>query len=258
MKNLFIVGAQRSGSTYLYSMLDGHPQVSMVHPVRPEPKFFMSEQLVAKGKDHYLETYFRDRKGNALYLGEKSTSYIESPEAARRMRDYYPDARILMILRDPVVRAYSNYRFSVAHKLEPLTFEDALAAEPERLKSAEFTTSVTPFAYRQRGHYIDYIENYLKVFDASQLFVLIFEEFVGNLEQVHSLYRWLGIDDGYVPDTLREVLNPATVESEDQSEAFRSLALGCRDSIARLEVHLGRRIDVWRRHHLSICEGICA
>ena len=68
MNNLFIVGAQRSGSTYLYNMLDGHPQVSMVHPVRPEPKFFMNEQLVAKGKDYYEETYFRDRKDGTLYL----------------------------------------------------------------------------------------------------------------------------------------------------------------------------------------------
>lgn len=255
MKNLFIVGAQRSGSTYLYNMLDGHPQVSMVHPVRPEPKFFINEQSVAKGKAYYEETYFKDRKDGTLYLGEKSTSYIESMEAARRMHEYYPDARILMILRDPVSRAYSNYRFSVAHKLEALSFEEALAAEPERLKSAPFTTSVTPFAYRQRGHYINYIESYLKVFDPSQLCVLVFEEFVGDLEKVHSLYRWLEIDDKYVPEALSQVFNPATVESEDQSQAFRSLALGYQDSIARLEGHLGRRIEVWRAHHAQILGG---
>jgi hypothetical protein len=255
MKNLFIVGAQRSGSTYLYNILDGHPQVSMLHPVRPEPKFFMNEQLVDKGRGYYLETYFRDRKPGTMYLGEKSTSYIESPEAARRIHGYFPDARILMILRDPVVRSYSNYRFSVAHKLESLTFAEALAAEPERVKNAAFTTSVTPYAYRERGHYINHIESYLKVFDAGQLCVLVFEEFVGNLEKVQSLYRWLGIKDAYVPEGLREVFNPATVESEDQSEAFRDLALGYRDSIVRLEGHLGRRLETWRDHHGRISGG---
>ena len=255
MNNLFIVGAQRSGSTYLYNMLDGHPQVSMLHPVRPEPKFFMNEKLLSKGKDYYQETHFKDRKDGALYLGEKSTSYIESMDAARMIHEYYPDARILMILRDPVLRAYSNYRFSVAHKLEMLTFEEALATELARLKNVSFTTSVTPYAYRQRGHYINYIESYLNVFDKDQLCILIFEEFVGNLEKVHSLYRWLGIDDGYIPEALSEIFNPATVAGEKQAEVFRDLTLGYRDSIKRLETYLGRRIDVWHSYHESASAG---
>jgi len=127
MKNLFIIGAQRSGSTYLYKVLNCHPEVSMAQPVRPEPKFFLNELLVSKGKKFYEETYFSSHKLGARYFGEKSTSYIESTDAAMRIKKYYPDARILIILRDPVLRAYSNYRFSVVNKLEPLSFEQALA-----------------------------------------------------------------------------------------------------------------------------------
>lgn len=258
MNHLFIVGAQRSGSTYLYRVLDSHPQVSMVHPVRPEPKFFMSEQLVGKGREYYEQTYFGDRKPGALYLGEKSTSYIESPEAALQMKRFYPSARILMILRDPVVRAYSNYRFSVAHELEDLTFGEALVAERQRLQDTAFNTSVTPYAYRKRGHYINYIESYLEVFDTSQLCVLIFEEFVNELENVQALYRWLGLDDSFVPPSLREVLNPATVQKEDQQTAFCDLALGYCDSIARLEGWLGRRIKIWHEHHQTLYAGTLA
>jgi len=158
-------------------------------------------------------------------------------------------------LRDPVVRAYSNYRFSVAHKLESLTFADALVAEPERLRNATFTTSVSPNAYIQRGHYIKYIESYLTVFDASQLCVLIFEEFVGDLEKVHLLYRWLGVEDSYVPESLLRVFNPATVESDDQSVQFRRLALDYQDSIAQLEEYLGRQVGTWREHHTRIMGG---
>lgn len=256
MKNLFIVGAQRSGSTYLYEVLDGHHHVSMIHPVRPEPKFFMNEQLVAQGRDYYERTYFADRKPDSLYLGEKSTSYIESPEAIRRMKAFYPDARILMILRDPVLRAYSNYRFSVAHMLEPLSFSEALAAEPERLRSATFNTSVMPYAYRKRGLYIDYIESYLEVFDADQLCVLIFEEFVNDLDSVQRLYQWLGVEQDFVPPSLKKVINPATVEKEDQQAALRDLALGYRNSIVRLESWLGRTIEVWHEHHRTVCEGV--
>lgn len=77
MKHLFIVGAQRSGSTYLYELLDSHPEVSMAHPVRPEPKFFLNAQRVSLGIAHYIDAHFADRKVGGLYLGEKSTSYIE-------------------------------------------------------------------------------------------------------------------------------------------------------------------------------------
>lgn len=252
MRHLFIVGAQRSGSTYLYNMLDGHPQVAMAKPVRPEPKFFMNDSLVAQGKSYYESSHFPDRSERTLYLGEKGTSYIESMDAARKMHEYYPDARILMILRDPVVRAYSNYRFSVAHQLEELTFKEALEAEPGRLKNARFTTSVTPFAYRKRGHYIDYIEDYLSIFDASQLKVLIFEEFVSDLASVQSLFRWLDIEDSFVPDSLGQIVNPSIIKKEEQSDSFKDMALGYQDSIARLESYLCRRLDIWRDHHENI------
>lgn len=254
MKHLFIVGAQRSGSTYLYQLLDKHPKVSMAHPVRPEPKFFLNEQGVAKGADYYEQTCFADRKASAQYLGEKSTSYIESQEAATRIRHLFPDARILVILRDPVVRAYSNFRFSVANGLETMSFEAALAAESERLKSARFSSSVSPFAYRQRGHYMDYLEKYLAVFDASQIKVLIFEELVNNLDQVQALYGWLGIDTTHAPPSLDKVVNPAPGgRTETQiAKAFADLAICYRDSIARLENFLNREITAWRTHHRQL------
>ena len=245
MKNLFIVGAQRSGSTYLYEALDDHPQISMAHPVRPEPKFFLNERLFELGRDSYEDNYFNDRKSGSLYLGEKSTSYIESIEAAQRIHAYYPDARILMILRNPIQRAYSNYLFSVAHKLETLTFMDALKAESGRLSGSRFSSSVNPYAYRQRGRYIDYIESYAKVFSPSQLYILIFEEFVNNLADVHALYRWLGVDESFVPNSLGRVVNPSTLERENQLHAFKDLALGYHESNCRLENYLGRRISAW-------------
>ncbi|MFA6970116.1 MAG: sulfotransferase [Gallionella sp.] len=248
MNHLFIVGAQRSGSTYLYHILDEHPEVSMSRPVRPEPKFFLNDQLFEKGRAYYEDTYFGGQSEKTRYLGEKSTSYIESMAAANRIYQFYPNARILMILRDPVVRAYSNYRFSVAHQLEELTFEDALKAEPVRLAEATFSTSVNPYSYCKRGHYIDYIEAYLKIFDRSQLEILIFEEFVCKPESVQRLYRWLAIDDEFKPVSLGKIFNPTVQKEQNQSHALRSLALEYRESLERLENLLGYRIETWRQH----------
>lgn len=248
MNQLFIIGAQRSGSTYLYHILDEHPEIAMSRPVRPEPKFFLNDQLYAKGRAYYEDTYFSGHSEETRYLGEKSTSYIESVVVANRIHQFYPNARILMILRDPVIRAYSNYRFSVAHQLDELTFEDALKAEPVRLAEASFSTSVNPYAYCKRGHYIDYIEAYLKIFDRSQLEILIFEEFVNNLENVQCLYRWLGIDDRFKPASLDKVYNPTVQKEQNHSKALQALALGYRESLTRLENLLGNRIESWRRH----------
>lgn len=248
MNHLFIIGAQRSGSTYLYHMLDEHPEITMSRPVRPEPKFFLNEQLYAKGRAYYEGAYFSGHSKESRYFGEKSTSYIESVDVANRIRQFYPNARILMILRDPVIRAYSNYRFSVAHQLDDLTFEDALKAEPVRLAETSFSTSVNPYAYCKRGHYIDYIEAYLKVFDRSQIEILIFEEFVCKLESVQRLYRWLGIDDQFKPESLGKIYNPAVQKKQDHSNALQSLALGYGESLERLEDLLGRRVEIWREH----------
>ncbi|MDP1665875.1 MAG: sulfotransferase [Methylobacter sp.] len=248
MNHLFITGAQRSGSTYLYHILDEHPKISMSRPVRPEPKFFLDDQLYAKGHAYYENAYFSGHSKETRYLGEKSTSYIESVVAANRIHQFYPNARILMILRDPVIRAYSNYRFSAAHQLEDLTFEDALKAEPIRLADASFSTSVNPYAYCKRGHYIDYIETYLTIFDRSQLEILIFEELVCKPESVQRLYRWLGVDDDFKPDSFGKIYNPTVQKEQDHSKTFRSLALGYRESLEQLENLLGHRIETWRRH----------
>lgn len=248
MNHLFIIGAQRSGSTYLYHLLDEHPEIAMSRPVRPEPKFFLNDQLYAKGRAYYEDAYFSGHSKRTRYLGEKSTSYIESVVVANRIHQFYPDARILMILRNPVIRAYSNYKFSVAHQLENLSFEDALKAEPVRLAEASFSTSVNPYAYCKRGHYIDYIEAYLKIFDRSQLEILIFEDLVSNTESVQQLYRWLGIDDSFKPESLDKVVNAIPQKDEDHSKAFSTLALGYQDSLKRLENLLGYRIETWRQH----------
>lgn len=248
MKQLFIVGAQRSGSTYLYQLLDNHPQVMMAKPVRPEPKFFLDPQLFAKGRTFYETTYFSSLPPETLWLGEKSTSYIESLPAARRIREFYPEARVLMILRDPVERAWSNYRFTVKHGLEPLPFETALEAEPDRLSESRFGTSVNPYAYRQRGYYLHYIRDYLKVFDASQISILIFEEMIGDVGNIQQLYHSLGLCDSFTPPGIEEAVNAGEMMMAKPLAALRQLAAGYQESVRQLEEHLGRPLPLWRRN----------
>jgi Sulfotransferase family len=219
----------------------------MAKPVRPEPKFFLREEEFSNGRSYYENKFFANYSPGTRYFGEKSTSYIESPAVARRIREFYSDARILIILRDPVLRAWSNYRFSVLNGIESLDFERALAEESNRIKEAIFESSVTPYAYRGRGYYIDYIENYLKVFDDKQVYVMIFEEIVGNLTGVQRLYSWLGLDDDFIPSSLGQIFNSVEKEKDMPKAILMDLIPGYEQSTERLENYLGRPINSWRR-----------
>lgn len=250
MTELFVVGAQRSGTTYLYNVLDAHPQVLMAKPVRPEPKYFMNRDEWSKGKEYYESLYYGGRLKEHKYIGEKSTSYIEHKFVAERIKSYYPNARILIILRDPVERAYSNYKFSVEHGIENLSFSDALSAERTRLLTSKYNTSVNPYAYQRRGCYIEYIRNYVEVFGLSQVYTIIHEEFVSSNEAIMEAYSWLGVDKFYLPEDYRGKINESTSTSLNTDELLKykiNLYEKFIESNEQLEEFLGREINAWRR-----------
>lgn len=250
MPEVFIIGAQRSGSTYLYKMLDSHPQVQLAKPCQPEPKFFLDENSCARGRDYYEKKYHAGRTRAHRYIGEKSTSYIESKYALGQINRFYPNARILCILRNPVERAYSNYRFSVAHGLETLTFAEALAAENERLLQAEFGTSVNPFAYQTRGRYFEYLVHNLGIFSRNNIKIMIYEEFIAGIESLTELYRWLDIDDGFVPADYGALVNESgpdtTMDAAELGLIKQKLTEEFLPANKQLEAYLGRKIEAWR------------
>ena len=131
LPDFLIGGAPRSGTTWLYRVLDKHPDVYMARPAAPEPKFFLVDDLYEKGVEFYSRTWFADA-GGARVAGEKSTDYLESAVAASRIARDLPGAKLVFILREPVDRAYSNYAWSRMNGLETETFEAALALEDQR------------------------------------------------------------------------------------------------------------------------------
>ncbi len=123
-ERFFIVGGQRCGTTYLYHLLAGHPEIEMAVPVRPEPKFFLDDALYEKGLDHYERTFFAGKPGSKI-KGEKSTSYLEYEKVAARISSAFPDASILVVVRNPVERAMSHWRFSTQNGVESVSMEEA-------------------------------------------------------------------------------------------------------------------------------------
>ena len=83
-RHFLVIGAQRCGTTYLHELLADHPDIAMARPPRPEPKVFLTDEVVDRGLEWYDRTWF-PHAGTAGLLGEKSTSYLDSPEAIHRV-----------------------------------------------------------------------------------------------------------------------------------------------------------------------------
>ena len=246
-EHFFIVGAQRSGTTYLYHILDEHPEIEMAKPVRPEPKFFYLDALFERGPEFYQNNFFEKKTGIRL-RGEKSTTYIESEKAARRIAHYFPKAKILFILRDPIERAISNYWFSVNSGLETLPMEEAFLHEVERqLDYDRVKLSVSPYTYLKRGRYIDYVSLYDRYFPPESIKVMLYEQLIGSEAHIKNLYTFLGVSD-YTPAALNDLVNQG-----NKPNTSLSPELDCylRDYFAESNARLAERLKLplteWQR-----------
>ncbi len=247
-KYFFIVGAQRSGTTFLYTLLDKHPQIQMARPVRPEPKFFLKEDEYTRGLDFYLQTYYPDIKEGAVWLGEKSTGYYETPQVAERIHGYFPEAKIVFLLRNPVDRALSNYFFSVQHGLETRSLADAFLNRTEAPKITQFT-SVNPFDYINRSKYSAYLADYNRFFSGNVI-TMISEELFTDQSVLTGFFDTLGIDHFDVFENMKQKVNQSELPEGTSAEVIEAVRVALRhelsSEIGLIEDMLGREIASWK------------
>jgi hypothetical protein len=186
LPNFIIIGAQKAGTTSLYAYLRQHPNVLAC--AYKEVNYF--DFNFHKGTHWYCRqfldpTNLECKRGSKYVVGEATPYYLFHPLVAKRIRDTVPTARLIVLLRDPVTRTYSQYQHNLRKGRETLSFRDALERERRligdelsQLRSdpnyhSEFHHS---FAYATRSCYASQIEEYLKYFDRSQLLVLRSED----------------------------------------------------------------------------------
>jgi hypothetical protein len=210
-----IAGAPRSGTTWLYELLDRHPDIFMARPARPEPKFFLVDELYARGLQHYFDTWFAGAEAYPA-AGEKSTNYLESPEAARRIHEHLPGVKLIFILREPAQRAYSNWMWSTMNGVESQDFVTALAQEEERERNvAPPLRYAKPHAYFSRGLYANLLRPYFESFPRDQLLCLKFDDIVRNPGSLtERLHRFIGVTPRPRDASGLDVVNPSEKHGE--------------------------------------------
>lgn len=244
--NFFIVGAQRSGSTYLSTLLDEHPEICMAKPTTPEPKYFINKSLYNVSTSEYIKLHFNNPECSSQLYGEKSTSYYEFEESAHLISHLYPFSKIIFILRDPVERAFSNYFFSVKNGIEKRTIEDVFLHETQITPIYDSNLSTNPFDYVGRGEYKKYIDLYLKYFKKEQIKILIFEETINNFSMIQGLFKFLNVDENYIPKSLMLKINESTNKTYIPDKVRQKLKLYFEKTFPQLERFLGRDLNVWR------------
>ena len=198
--DFFVVGAPKAGTTSLYHYLIQHPDISMTDP--KEPHFFYNRRspgepvLGEKDLSEYLKLFEEAPEGRRA--GEASTSYLWLTNAAREIKELQPEAKIIILLRDPVKRAYSHYWHHVRDDKEPLGFKEALEAEPGRMEQGAWHG----FYYVGCGLYAEQVERYLDTFGRESVKVYLFEDLMENPRGVcRDVFGFLGVDPEVAVDT---------------------------------------------------------
>jgi hypothetical protein len=181
-----VVGAAKAGTTSLHAYLEQHPQICVT---RPKETFYFAWPELATcegvGRGYGGGIRFRDADAyGALFKdtrpevvrGEVCVAYLYFPEASQRIFETNPDCKIIVVLRHPVDRAFSNYLHHVADGLEKLSFTKAIDEIPERLSRSWWWG----FDYIGASLYADQVKRYVDRFGRENTHVFLFEEMPGR------------------------------------------------------------------------------
>ena len=164
--NLFVAGVAKGGTTAVSAYLGSHPEIRMAN--RKEVHWFDRDD---RGPDPDYEKYhacFRPPVEGAKFIGEATPAYIYWPQAIERLKAYNPEARIIVLLRHPTFRAYSQWRMERTRERETLDFSTAVRAERSRRLSMKPERVRRIFSYLDRGNYGRQIADLLSHFPRSQ------------------------------------------------------------------------------------------
>jgi hypothetical protein len=218
LPDFIIIGVQKGGTSSLFNYLLQHPNI--VPGYKKEVKFF--DGNYHKGLDWYRFNFpFQEQMSDPLaQAGEASPSYVFHPLVPQRIKEALPNIKLVLLLRDPVSRAYSHYQGNFRKGQEELSFEGAIEKEEIRLegeREAIIADQQYPmykylvYSYLSRGVYIEQVKNWFDSFSREQILIQKSEDFFSNPQEVYSrVLAFLGLPDLKLENF--EIINPGRYE----------------------------------------------
>jgi hypothetical protein len=224
--NFILAGLPKCGTSSMNHYIKNHPQIFV--PYRKELHYF-THHLLAKNQngpgdekvkeyhttnwDDYLKHY--SQCSNERAIGDISPSYASYPECLEKIRQKLGDIKVIVLIRDPINRAFSNYLHLVREKRETLSFEDALKKEQERQKLGygDF------WRYTYNSFYCDKIKALKNVF--SDVMIIPFEDFIDKKElYLIDFFDFIEVNNEYIPQNMNEKFNEGGMVKDNLFTSF--------------------------------------
>lgn len=190
-----IGGAQKSGTTSLFRYLGQHPSI-MIHD-RPEFAFFLNESYNNDSFDKFFYKFYGEIPTGKATILAKHVMLMYSKEAIARLYKHNPEALLIVMLRNPIDRAYSAYWYARRLGWEYLpTFEEALMAESERIKQDRFYW--INCAYLSNSSYFEHLTQLIEIFGRNKLLIYFTEDLADNVTNIcDEITQKMGIGAGF-------------------------------------------------------------
>ena len=206
LPNYLIIGAAKSGTSSLYEYLIQHPNVQ---PASGKEIYFF-DMNYNKGINWY-RTFFplshqfpKNTLKNSI-VGEATPRYMDHPHAPSRIKKYLPNCKFIILLRNPIDRAYSHWNMMVSHNREELSFEDAIDKEKKRTNglfekmekdSSFYSKEYYWYSYLERGLYSKKIKKWFEIFHKNQFLILKSEDLFSKPSEIfHQTQDFLNIPE---------------------------------------------------------------
>ena len=236
LPDFIIIGAKKAGTTSLYDFVVKHPTIA---PASTKEVRYFSGRRYNLGKLWYRSNFptdlsrrrFYKKTNQNLLSGEASPGYLFHPMVPSRMKEILPGVKLIVILRNPVDRAYSDYHHSLRINKETLSFEKAIELEEERcagerermINDLDFLPiNYITYSYLARGFYAGQLENWFKCYDRKQFLILATEDLHENPQRtLDQVFDFLGVS----PFQVGNLRNLNTGNYEEMNESTRKFLI---------------------------------
>jgi len=255
LPNFLIIGYPKSGTTSLFEYLLKHPNV--LPPKGKEIDYF--DRLYSRGQNWYKTAFplQSTMKINSqlnktkMLTGEATPRYIYNPNALHRIKKALPKCKFIILLRNPIDRAFSHYTMNIKNEYEYLSFEDALKKENERIKNRVkkmkkdlnyFSWNYDLYAYLEHGIYVNQLKRWMEVFPREQFLIIQSEEFLKNKSQTYqNVLKYLDLPK-WEPDEFT-LFKKRNYKEKMNVETRKKLSEFFRPHNEKLYEFLGQRFD---------------
>ncbi|KXB08190.1 hypothetical protein AKJ56_01675 [candidate division MSBL1 archaeon SCGC-AAA382N08] len=186
------IGAMKAATSWIYECLQEHPELHLAPKDQEQIAFFFKEDPSQKELEDYK--YFFKNSNEEQLKGDYHVGYLTNPQVISRMKERNPEIKVIVCLRNPIERAFSEYRFlKFAKDADWESFEEAIRKQPSILEN---------------GLYYEHLKKYFDQFPRENILVLLFDEIRKDPSSfIQKIYAFLEVNDGFVPPSINTKIN---------------------------------------------------